>query len=300
MALITFWGIGMPVMADCTGTATQQASSSLHVSNPTNSRISPEPKWPELPFRTTGAGVYTWNWTIQWRDFERTGTATTKYNEWRAVNEILDAGGRFAVSIANRNINTSGCVIITGSNPAEANIRDFINTNPGSEGFNSILAAESGMRHFTDSGEPIVSRDNGYGIAQLTDPRPTFEEVWNWKANIKAALSLYSQKRDDAKRYLSQQSRVYTQTQLMIETVSRWNGGKYHVWDETAEEWKRDPAVLCDKQTGNIGWDLNDPANSALTATDLHQRDSAEYNHRLRGQHWRHYGVCYADTLFKI
>ena len=32
-------------------------------------------------------------------------------------------------------------------------------------------------------GEPVVAFDKGYGMAQLTKPVPTYEQVWNWKEN---------------------------------------------------------------------------------------------------------------------
>lgn len=41
-----------------------------------------------------------------------------------------------------------------------------------------------------------------------------------------------------------------------LETWSRWDGGAYHVWDEKNKVWIRNPDILADTATGNIGWDM--------------------------------------------
>ena len=46
-------------------------------------------------------------------------------------------------------------------------------------------------------------------------------------------------------------NRNYTQDKLRRETIRRWNGGSYHVWNGQA--WVRNPNIVCDPQTGNIG-----------------------------------------------
>jgi hypothetical protein len=70
------------------------------------------------------------------------------------------------------------------------------------------------------------------------------------------------------------------------------------VWDEAAARWARPAHILCDSQTGNIGWDLTDPANAGRTEAELRARDRAEYAAPRRpGARWRYLGVCYADRL---
>ncbi len=81
---------------------------------------------------------------------------------------------------------------------------------PNSAGFDKIIEHESKFKHFNMRNEPIKSFDNGYGMCQLTNPAPTFDQVWNWKMNVEAALNLFEQKRANAIVYLSQNNRTYT------------------------------------------------------------------------------------------
>lgn len=127
---------------------------------------------------------------------------------------------------------------------------------------------------------------------------PSFEQVWNWKLNIDGGLKLFEQKRTSETIYLSQLKRSYTSGQLKYETVCRWNGGSYHVWDAKAGAWVRPANILCDKTTGNIGWDLNDAQNKGKNEAQLHARDKASYGKPpAAGAHWRYLGVCYADRI---
>jgi hypothetical protein len=189
-------------------------------------------------------------------------------------------------------------VRITGANPTAADLVQYLQSKPGSGGFERIILHETKGRHFTAAADPVRSFDSGYGLCQLTRPVPTFEQVWNWQRNVDGGLALYQQKRAAAMNYLGQAGRTYTPKQLEYEAISRWNGGAYHRWDETAQQWVRTPTVLCDRTTGNIGWDMNDPANAGKTEAQLHARDSASYAHApLPGAHWRYFGVCYADRI---
>ena len=105
-------------------------------------------------------------------------------------------------------------------------------------------------------------------------------------------------KRQAAVRYLSQNGRTFTDDQLTRETIARWNGGPYHVWGSAQQAWIRNPDILCDSKTGNIGWDLTKPENRGKSEGALHQRDAAQYRHPP-GQNdcWGYFGVCYADRL---
>lgn len=65
-----------------------------------------------------------------------------------------------------------------------------------------MVRNESGGRQFKD-GLPLFSRDlrGGVGLLQITSPRPTDEEIWNWQANVVAATRLFDEKLAIAKRY---------------------------------------------------------------------------------------------------
>lgn len=70
---------------------------------------------------------------------------------------------------------------------------------------------------------------------EITNPIPTYEQVWNWKKNIDGGSDLYIQKRKNAQNYLGKDGRTYTEEQLQHETISRWNGGAYHEWNESEQ-----------------------------------------------------------------
>jgi hypothetical protein len=261
--------------------------------------ISPEPRWPNFLLKTIGPGKHILLWTIQWKGYKRSGSETTSNDEWNTEPIIADLGGQLFVDEKDDQDEAVTCVNILGLNPTPPTIESYVNSMPDTKGFSNILSHESGMQHFTALGEPIVSRDNGYGIAQLTDPPPSFEEVWNWKKNVKSGIDLYFRKGIVAKRYLSQHNQVYTSEQLSHETVALWNGGNYYIWDDVAGSWRRQP-ILCDSATSNIGWDMRDPANKGLTQQKLHSRDAAAYSQLSAGDHWQHYGVCYADKMLRV
>ena len=57
--------------------------------------------------------------------------------------------------------------------------------------FSQMIREESSCLHFLPSGggEVHVSSDNGFGFAQLTNPRPTAKQKWDWQANLEEAES---------------------------------------------------------------------------------------------------------------
>jgi hypothetical protein len=70
------------------------------------------------------------------------------------------------------------------------------------------------------------------------------------------------------------------------------------VWNTTTNSWVRDPNILCDSGTGNIGWDMTDSENTGKTEAQLHARDKGAYSHPPQsGAHWKYSGVCYADAV---
>jgi hypothetical protein len=190
-------------------------------------------------------------------------------------------------------------VKVKGVQTTDALITSYLATKSNASGFDKILRHESKMAHYTNTGEPKKSFDNGYGLCQLTSPTPTYEQVWNWKKNIDAGLLLFEQKRTAAKNYLGQSNRTYTDDQLLRETVCRWNGGSYHSWNATTMVWERNANILCATGTQNIGWDMTSADNNGKTEAELKKRDSGEYLKRGRkdGDKWKYSGVCYADSL---
>jgi hypothetical protein len=265
----------------------------------TKFEISADAKWPDLVFKTNAVLLatqrLTWTWKIQWGTFSKSGTTTTTNNSLDLKPLVNNLGGTLTVNVSGPFGAAGVTVRIVGKTPDAQAVKNYLATRPNSKGFERILEHETHMVHFNAGGEPVKSFDNGYGICQLTAPAPTYEQVWNWKLNIDAGLKLFETKRQAAVAHLSQSGRKYTSDQLVRETISRWNGSPYHVWD-AKKGWVRPSNILCDRQTGNIGWDLNDPANSGKTEAQLRARDVGKYK-TGKPEHWRYLGICYADSI---
>jgi len=265
-------------------------------------RVAADPEWPAIPFSVGEELAYgqqlTWDWQIKWRTFSKKGTAVTTTNSWDAKDAVAGLGGVLTVSVSGPVGKASASVQVAGTNPAADRILAYLTSQPGSAGFDKILQHETQMTHFDSKGQPRASFDSGFGMCQLTIPVPTFEQCWNWKRNVDAGLALYAAKRQAAMQYLSQKGRVFTGDQLTRETVARWNGGAYHVWSSAQNAWIRNPAILCDSKTGNIGWDMTKPDNAGKSQAALHLRDAAKYR-RPPGVSgcWGYFGICYADRL---
>jgi len=260
--------------------------------------ISSVPEWPTIEFRTDASGPHRWDWTITWRNFTKTGSAATPDNRWDARSDVTNSGGLLNVRVSAERAIATVAVVIGGTNPSPAEISAYLTLKPTSRGMDRIIQHESKCRQFDKRGEPLRSFDNGYGLCQVTNPAPSIEQVWNWKLSVDLGLVVLAQKRADAVRHLSQGKRTYTESQLNYETVSRWNGGAYHRWDDAQGVWVRRPDVLCDTSTGNIGWDMDKPDNTGKTLEQLRARDRGSYGAGRRGgANWEYFGVCYADHL---
>ncbi|EDW1644260.1 hypothetical protein EK69_004571 [Salmonella enterica subsp. enterica] len=270
-------------------------------------------------FRTDDLGPYQWTWSIKWdakasglrerarqgqvlRSFSKDGSFTSTEKIWKAEFGGDVIGGELKVEVKAGDITLKKTVTIKGQNPSLEDVTTFVNSQSGLSGFDKLIEQETAAKNFINfDSEPVTSFDQGYGMTQMTTPSPTYTQVWSWKENILGGASLYQQKRQEAENYLGAQGRTYTEDQLQHETVSRWNGGSYHIWDETQHQWIRKDNILCDSQTGNIGWDMNNPANADRTENELHNRDQEQYPDGTRGQNnehpWRYTGVCYADHI---
>ncbi|VXB95886.1 conserved hypothetical protein [Burkholderia sp. 8Y] len=283
--------------------------------------IDEEATFPEVFFelRSDSAPPYQWQWTIEWnahvsglkegvrtgkklRSFVESGNFSSHDKTWKVGLNSKVLGGKLTVTVNVASDTFKRTVVILGRNPSEDQVRGFLAGIPNVTGFDKLLAQESRFKNFMNAdNEPVVAGDAGYGMTQLTHPSPTYEQAWNWKANVRGGAALYQQKQASAKAYLGQQGRRYTDVQLAHETISRWNGGSYHKWDEHTQTWVRTPEMLCDPQTGNMGWDTGVPANQNKSTGELHQRDKGEYGKMRAGQTadhpWKYSGVCYADHV---
>lgn len=270
-------------------------------------------------FSSQAKGDYTWAWVIEWeakasglkerarkdsalQSFKESGSFVSNSKVWvvNFADKVL--GGKLTVTVEANKKTVARTVFIQGQNPAASSVATYIATLDDMTGFEKLLEQETRSKHFINvDNEPIVAFDKGYGITQMTNPAPTYEQVWNWKANILGGSSVYKDKVKAAKTYLGQSGRLYTDDQLQHETFSRWNGGAYHEWDSATKAWVRKSSVLCDSNTGNIGWSLDNEKNKDKTEAELHERDKDTYKSGSKGQSddhaWTYTGVCYADHV---
>jgi hypothetical protein len=274
---------------------------------------------PAIQFQidTAQPGPYKWSWTITWeakvsglkesakrgsllKTFTEKGAFESSDKSW-SVNLGKVLGGRLRVVVTAGEETFKRYVDIQGTNPPGADVTAFVATIADTEGLDKLLEQESHHKHFIDAdGQPIVAFDKGYGMTQMTNPAPTYEQVWSWKENIKAGAKLYQDKQKAAKAYLGQKGRSYTPDQLRLETWTRWNGGTYHVWDDKAKAWVRNTTIQCDTATGNIGWDMTVDGNKGKTEQELHERDKDSYakpKDKKEENKWKYTGICYADHV---
>ena len=160
-----------------------------------------------------------------------------------------------------------------------------------------LIGHESKYRHFGAAANRSTASTAATVCASSTNPRPSYEEVWNWQRHIDAGLRLYAE-------HLGRPSATWRRTSAATpttssrETVCRWNGGAYRQWDAKAGAWVRPATMLCDSKTGNIGWRTTDPENAGKTETELHDRDAGSYSAPPgKDAHWKYSGICYADSV---
>jgi hypothetical protein len=287
-------------------------------SKETSFSIDAQATFPEINFEieTTQVPPYKWNWKITWaakvsglsvktargktlKTFSQTGNFESQLKAWKCdLGKVI--GGKLTVEVEAGAEKFKKNVKIIGTNPSKDDAITLLKTIPDTDGFEKILEQESKFKNFIDfDSEPIVAFDNGYGMTQMTNPAPSYEQIWNWKENLKGGTNLYKSKQKEAKGWLSTQKRTYTSEQLRLETWARWNGGSYHVWDEKAKQWVRDPKILADSATGNIGWDNTKEFNKDKTEEELHTRDKDEYKKPppRKDRKWTYSGIVYADHL---
>jgi hypothetical protein len=117
-------------------------------------------------------------------------------------------GGKLVISVrarvANQPLTASLSEVggrpmrIIGTNPSGAQLRQAISRRL----LRLMVRNESGGRQFQD-GLPLFSSDlrGGVGLLQITSPRPTDDEIWDWRANVAAATRLFNEKLAIAKAY---------------------------------------------------------------------------------------------------
>jgi hypothetical protein len=126
-----------------------------------------------------------------------TNTFTIPFTQVRGGDLTIEVTVRTGNSTA---MGRSQGLKVVGTNPSTAALlRAAIMT----DAFKRLMRHESGLQQFRPVQCPYFSRDNlgGVGICQITNPRPTDDEVWSWKENLKRGLQLYKEKENVARSY---------------------------------------------------------------------------------------------------
>lgn len=134
-------------------------------------------------------------------------TTTTARNQLAIAFGQIRGGDlvvRVTVRVGNSTLaaQSNGLKVI-GTNPSATTLSVAAPINMT---FRKLMRLESGLRQFLAPDCPLFSGDNagGVGLCQLTSPAPTDDQVWSWKENLKAGVTLWNSKESIAKGYPDQ------------------------------------------------------------------------------------------------
>jgi len=82
---------------------------------------------------------------------------------------------------------------VKGTNPSPSVITTYISSLSSSWYLIPIARQESSLRQFTADGTPLLDSAYGFGVFQLTNPKPTLTQIYDWKANIQQGVNLLGQ-----------------------------------------------------------------------------------------------------------
>jgi len=125
-----------------------------------------------------------------------TNTLTIPFKEVRGgdleISVSMQLGRISATGKSNR-------LKIVGTSPSIAILSSVARPK---KAFRKLMRLESALQQFLANGSPKFSQDKGgVGLCQITNPKPTDEEVWNWKANVKKGWEIYQVKERIAKTF---------------------------------------------------------------------------------------------------
>lgn len=123
-------------------------------------------------------------------------------------------GGALTVSVSvhvnhHKLTATKTGLSIAGTNPTPTSLLCVSYPN---ETFKKLMRLESGLIQFrghpgATSKCPLFSSDNlgGVGLCQITRPRPSDDEVWDWTANVEAGKRFWHAKEANSKAFVTSQ-----------------------------------------------------------------------------------------------
>jgi hypothetical protein len=112
---------------------------------------------------------------------------------------------------------------IVGKDPSTHELSLVAN---GTTAFRKLMRVESGLRQFL-AGKPYFSEDDlgGAGICQVTRPKPSDDEVWNWRANVAAGWLIYQGKESEARAH----PKNYRKSNGFKDLVDTYNDERYRL-----------------------------------------------------------------------
>lgn len=276
--------------------------------------IDEDAKFPDIIFeiKTDEAGPYEWEWTINWTAeacpqsegkkrfaankkavYSKSEKFKSEEKKWKAdLSEVI--GGDLVVKVKCGSAIFIRKISIFGKNQSKEKVIKEIDSFPDTNNGNlakKIFTQESRYRQFYSDSNPLTSFDNGYGLGQLTNPAPTYEQIWNWKSHVSEVVQKrIPLARKTAKNYLDKHP-GYTQEQCDLETLAAYNGipkkQRYHNWSEAEKKWVVNENVLCDPDQSNKGWIMTEDENKGKKLPDLKSSKTSKpiYTGRCYAEH---------------
>ena len=149
---------------------------------------------------------------------------------------------------------------ILGRQPDQSAIMAYINSQNAPWFAMPVARVESygGTQFARDgSGYPLTAADNGYGIYQLTNPQPVYEQLFGWKHNVDEGIRRLRSKQNIANAWMGRQRAQANNILVPDEAVGNclftdsnitdavalkaYNGaslGHYCAWDNVNRVWK--------------------------------------------------------------
>jgi hypothetical protein len=188
--------------------------------------ITTEPAMPAIQVKAslvgaTAATSFEWTATLEFDPAQCTNGAKAAVNPPQTLTGIAPTGeftvqfpqirgGRLTIRVKARVGNEEIVgerkdLKIVGTNPKFSELTDAL----PSRVFRALVWHESRGRQFLGPNNggtgacPLYSGDQlgGVGLMQITRPAPTLDQTWNWRANIKAGLALFEDKKTTARAW---------------------------------------------------------------------------------------------------
>jgi len=246
--------------------------------------INEDAQFPDITYeiKTNLPGPYEWSWHITWTGlackqstghkrfkqdagplpaFVKRGSFKSDSKKWKAdLGGVF--GGTLTVKVKAGGTTFARTTFIRGKNPGKEKVQAYLDANWKDKHdlalIKKIFQQESHYRQFYSDEQPLVSHDNGYGIGQVTNPRPSYADAWNWKEHLKTVMNKFlPEKRGKALEYFEKIGcgTLYTQEQYDNETAAFYNGARrfYESWDAKTKTLQENTTLICDPNS-NSSW----------------------------------------------